>query len=99
MFRLGFDAPGNYNLSDFYIQTLAILPFDKEASLERVEVNLLNKRNLCFLFNLISIFVMNMKTHLCMLNMSVKLDNIMRLMMINQIHLVDCLLVHQGLYK
>jgi hypothetical protein len=47
MFRLGFEAPGNYNLSDFYIQTLAILPFDKEASLERVEVNLLNKRNLC----------------------------------------------------
>ncbi|CAF4348488.1 unnamed protein product [Rotaria sp. Silwood2] len=34
---LGFNAPDNYNLSDFYIQTLAILPFDKENSLERVE--------------------------------------------------------------
>ncbi|UJR27397.1 hypothetical protein I4U23_008687 [Adineta vaga] len=34
---LGYDAPGNYNLSDFYIQTLAVLPFDREASLERVE--------------------------------------------------------------
>ena len=33
-----FDAPGNYNLSDFYIQTLAIVPHDREASLERVEV-------------------------------------------------------------
>ncbi|CAF0826300.1 unnamed protein product [Adineta ricciae] len=34
---LGYNAPANYNLSDFYIQTLAILPFDREASLERVE--------------------------------------------------------------
>ncbi|CAM4904796.1 unnamed protein product [Rotaria socialis] len=34
---VGFDAPDNYNLSDFYIQTLAILPFDKENSLQRVE--------------------------------------------------------------
>jgi hypothetical protein len=29
----------NYNLSDFYIQTLAILPHDRETSLERVEVS------------------------------------------------------------
>ncbi|CAF0813178.1 unnamed protein product [Adineta steineri] len=34
---LGYVAPDNYNLSDFFIQTLAILPFDREASLERVE--------------------------------------------------------------
>ncbi|CAF1073260.1 unnamed protein product [Adineta steineri] len=34
---LGFEAPNNYNLSDFYIQTLSILPFDKEKSLERIQ--------------------------------------------------------------
>ncbi|CAF0935940.1 unnamed protein product [Rotaria sp. Silwood1] len=34
---LSFNAPDNYNLSDFYIQTLAILPFNKENCLERVE--------------------------------------------------------------
>ncbi len=39
LFRLGFEAPMNYNLSDFYIQTLAIVPHDREASLERVEVS------------------------------------------------------------
>ena len=39
VFSLGYNAPANYNLSDFYIQTLAILPFDREASLERVEVS------------------------------------------------------------
>ncbi len=43
-FRLGYEAPANYNLSDFYIQTLAILPYDKEASLERVEVILIKLR-------------------------------------------------------
>lgn len=40
LFRLGFEAPVNYNLSDFYIQTLAIAAHDREASLERVEVSL-----------------------------------------------------------
>ena len=40
LFRLGFDAPINYNLADFYIQTLAIAAHDREASLERVEVSL-----------------------------------------------------------
>ncbi|CAF0966239.1 unnamed protein product [Rotaria sordida] len=34
---LGFNAPDNYNLSDFYIQTLAILSFNRENSLERVK--------------------------------------------------------------
>ena len=37
---VGYEAPGNYNLSDFYIQTLAVLPFDRETSLERVDVRL-----------------------------------------------------------
>jgi hypothetical protein len=41
--RLGFEAPANYNLADFYIQTLAIVPHDKEASLERVEVILIKQ--------------------------------------------------------
>lgn len=36
--RLGFEAPANYNLSDFYIQTLAVVAYDRETSLERVEV-------------------------------------------------------------
>ncbi|CAF2132802.1 unnamed protein product [Rotaria magnacalcarata] len=34
---VGFDAPDNYNLADFYIQTLAMLPFDQESSVQRVE--------------------------------------------------------------
>lgn len=49
IFRLGFEAPGNYNLSDFYIQTLAILPFDKERSLERVEVILTQQKKNLFI--------------------------------------------------
>ena len=42
--RLGFEAPQNYNLADFYIQTLAILPHDKETSIERVEVSPISKQ-------------------------------------------------------
>lgn len=40
-FSLGYSAPKNYNVSDFYIQTLAILPFDRDASLERVDVSII----------------------------------------------------------
>lgn len=47
-FRLGFEAPGNYNLSDFYIQTLAIVPFDRETSLERVAVIFIRSYQILF---------------------------------------------------
>ncbi|CAF1304874.1 unnamed protein product [Didymodactylos carnosus] len=35
--RLDYTPPEKYNPSDYYIQTLAILPYDREACLERVE--------------------------------------------------------------
>jgi len=56
-FRLGFEAPDNYNLSDFYIQTLAILPFDKEASLERVEVILIKQDKSIFSYTFFFLIV------------------------------------------
>jgi len=40
---LNFEAPMNYNLADFYIQTLAIVSHDQENSLARVEVGLIGK--------------------------------------------------------
>ncbi len=103
-FRLGFEAPANYNLSDFYIQTLAVLPHDKETSLERIEVSLMeedesiySKVNCAFY---ISIFVMNMNNHLSMLNTLVKFNNIMILTMMNPVHLVEYLIVQKSLcYK
>ncbi|CAF0832136.1 unnamed protein product [Didymodactylos carnosus] len=35
--RLGFTPPEKFNPTDFYIQTLAILPYDRETCLKRVE--------------------------------------------------------------
>ena len=43
IFSLNFEAPMNYNLADFYIQTLAIVSHDRENSLARVEVGLIGK--------------------------------------------------------
>lgn len=35
---MNFVCPSNYNPADFFIKTLAISPFDKQACQERVQV-------------------------------------------------------------
>ena len=35
---LGYHCPNNYNPADFYIKTLAISPFDKEKSIDQINV-------------------------------------------------------------
>lgn len=100
LFSLGFEAPINYNLSDFYIQTLAIAAHDREASLERVEVSLNTTidilSSLSFYY---STFVINMKTLHSTFNMSTKYNNITPLMMINLGVPKDYSIAHQSLFE
>lgn len=82
---MSFEAPINYNLADFYIQTLAIVSHDRENSLARVEVSLIETmftRQCCFYLH--RVFVINMNNQEFMLDMLLKLNNIMKSMMINR---------------
>lgn len=100
LFRLGFEAPMNYNLADFYIQTLAIAAHDREASLERIEVRPNDTvDNKSFIFLSTSTFVIDMKNLLSTLNMSMKYSSIMKLTMTSPVHRVDYSNVHQSVYN
>jgi hypothetical protein len=95
---LGFDAPDNYNLSDFYIQTLAILPFDRESSFERVHV----RRKDCLYIHIChiclrSMYAINTKVLLFMHNMLPRLNNFIRLMTINRWQTADYSIEQQSM--